>query len=236
MRVLGQIAELRRAPSTTEFFVNLAPADQVQWTQDLLHRTQFEGPERVVPYVCVLDTGVAQGHPLLEPALLSADMHSVEPHWLSTDLDGHGTGQAALALWGDLDVLMGHALPVSLGHRLESVKILNANGGNVGGNFGLLTQQAVARPEISNPNRTRVFSMAVSSPDTGLVGRATAWSAAVDGLASDWSGDGELPRLFVLAAGNVDENGGDYPALNGRTSIEDPGSSLERADSRRHYS
>ena len=69
MLTLNSIAELRRAKETAEFFDSLRPEEQQEWLDELLARTQFPADTDEVPRVCVLDTGVNRGHPILSPAL-----------------------------------------------------------------------------------------------------------------------------------------------------------------------
>ncbi len=89
MRLLNEVAEVRRAKETAEFFDALKPADQQAWVQDLLGRTTFAAPD--APHVCILDTGVSRGHPLLRSGLAAEDLHSIEPAWGEEDTEGHGT-------------------------------------------------------------------------------------------------------------------------------------------------
>jgi hypothetical protein len=95
---LNSIAELRRGKETAEFFDSLRPGEQPEWLKDLLERSDFSGPEDNVPYVCILDTGINRGHPLIAPALAEADLHTVEPSWGTDDSHGHGTAMAGLAI------------------------------------------------------------------------------------------------------------------------------------------
>lgn len=219
--LLGQLAELRPAPETPTFFMGLPADEQANWADELLGRSQVPPPQADVPHVCILDTGGYIAHPLLAPALAQADLHTVEPNWGVADQHGHGTQQAGLALWGDLAAPLASQQPIGLEHRLESVKLLDANGANQGKHLGNLTRNAVSRPEIAAPGRKRLFSMAVTA-DPALRGKPTAWSAEVDALASDWAGDGEAPRLLIVSGGNVDVQRNQYPARNELTSIEDP--------------
>jgi hypothetical protein len=221
--VLGQLAELRRAPETPDFFMGLEPPEQQAWAAELLERTTFAGPGVDVPHVCILDTGCAQAHALLAPALNPQDLYTVDPDWGQGDQHGHGTEQAGLALWGDMTNVFSNHHPVSIEHRLESVKLIPRDHANLDEHFGPLTAQAVSLPEIRVPARRRVFSLAITSTETTKQGRATAWSAEVDALASDWAGDGEAPRLVVVSAGNVaSPRPATYPALNEMTPVEDP--------------
>ena len=239
--VLGDLAEVQRAKESATFFVDLGTADQVEWTRDLKERTTEAAPD--APAVCLLDTGVNRGHPLLEGAVASVDCHAYEPSWGVQDdgggplMRGHGTEMAGIALYGDLVPHLQGSGPVVLGHRLKSVKILPPSGKNKPDLYAALTAASVSLPEIQAPDRLRVFLMAVTAKDARDRGKPTSWSAAVDALAAGRSFDSsdmglkylddeEPPqrRLFVLSAGNVD--GGllsrEHLARSDIESIHDP--------------
>lgn len=226
--VLNHIAALRRAKETAEFFDALEPEEQPAWMADLLARLAVPGENEDVPHVCLLDTGVNHGHPLLQVALKAADTHTVEPAWGKNDSSGHGTNMAGLALLGDLTPLLASSEPAEVGHRLESVKLVPADHTDSGDShhFGYLTMQAVSYPEVSDSGRKRIYSMAITANDHRDAGAPTAWSSAVDELAV---GDGEAAersRLIVLAAGNTTRDAwADYPEANKRESIQDPAQS-----------
>jgi hypothetical protein len=224
---LNTIAELRRAKDTAEFFDALPPEEQAEWLDEFLKNAGFVGADQPVPYVCLLDTGVNKGHPLIAPALADPDMHTVEPAWGTDDTEGHGTAMAGLALAGNLTEVLASTEPVQIGHRLESVKLLPYDGANESDakHHGYLTIEAVARPEITASERSRVFGMAVTARDNRDRGRPSAWSAAVDRLAADADGEGANPRLLVVSAGNIrDPNDWIYyPFSNTTDGIHDPG-------------
>ncbi|WP_240043227.1 S8 family peptidase [Pseudomonas fragi] len=186
-------------------------------------------PQKMPPHVCIIDTGVNHGHPLLAPALTILDLHTIEPDWGIDDRNGHGTNMAGLALYGDLSNTLRSADPLVIGHRLESVKLLPCNGANTGDEkqYGVNTVEAVARSEITAPFRARVFSMAVTTIDGRDRGRPSSWSSALDRLASDADDQGATPRLFVVSAGNI-RNPTDwaaYPESNTLMGICDPAQS-----------
>ena len=226
MVVLNNIAELRRAKETAEFFDVMPIDEQRAWVDDLLTRTRYPSEEENVPYVCLLDTGVNRGHPLLTPALAAEDLHTVDPAWGVDDTHGHGTQMAGLALTGDLTELLTGSDPVELNHRLESAKLLPHDGANEedSRHHGYLTKEAVARPEITAPLRHRVFSMAITARDNRDRGKPSAWSAALDSLAADVDGYGAYPRLLIVSAGNVDDLNAwsRYPQSNDSDGIHDP--------------
>jgi hypothetical protein len=212
--VLNDLAELRRAKESATFFLQQDNRDQAGWAEELVARIQYLADEG--PVICILDTGINSGHPLLEGSLAAADCHTINPNWGIHDHQGHGTQMAGLALYGDLSPLLEGSGPVVLSHGLESVKILPPKGTNDPDLYGAITAEATSRPEIEAPERRRVFSMAISSSDNREGGLPTSWSAAIDALAAGRSFDasvkglvyldGNSPsqqRLFVVCAGNV---------------------------------
>ena len=223
---LNSVAELRRPKETADFFDSLPPEEQREWLEDLLARTQFTPDGNEVPHVCLLDTGVNRGHPLLAPALAVDDLHTVEPAWGTDDADGHGTQMAGLALAGDLTEQLDSRAPVEIGHRLESVKLLphDGAGGMHSRHHGLLTIEAVSRPEVTAPARPRVFGMAVTARDNRDRGQPSAWSAALDSLAADVGEYGSRPRLLIVSAGNINDPNAwsQYPASNETDGVHDP--------------
>lgn len=226
MLTLNSIAELRRAKETADFFVALPPEEQPHWIDELNNRLTLPADGEEVPYVCLFDSGVNNGHPLLQQAIANADKHSVEPAWGIDDSEGHGTEMAGLALYGNLTDVLATSAPVSVSHRLESVKLIPEDGANGGDAqlHGYLTSEAVDRPTVTAPYRKRVFSMAITARDNRDRGRPSAWSAAIDRLAYDADAQGETPRLFVISAGNIKDLNAlvEYPHSNTSDSIHDP--------------
>ena len=224
---LNCVAELRRAKDTAEFFDGMAVDVQRQWMDDMVGRAQFAGDGDASPRICLLDSGVNRGHPLLSPLMVGSDMHAVEPAWGTDDRANHGTGLAGLAAYGDLTEALAADGPVHLAHRLESVKLTPGEGANPGvaEHHACLFVEAVSRPEIAAPQRRRVFMSAVTASDYRDRGRPSSWSSAVDGLAADADGAGQFPRLFILSAGNTREHDAwvTYPASLSTNLVHDPG-------------
>ncbi len=224
--LLSKISELRRAKETAAFFDELPPDQQVEWTDELLSRLQINNENP--PYICILDTGTNIAHPLVSPFIEQIDQYSVNPNWSPNDDDGHGTGMAGLAIWGDLTEPLSSTAQIDVNFRCESVKVLRHFGDNEGKHLGIITSDGISLPEISNHDRTRVFAMALSSTDGRDRGRPSAWSSTVDSLAVDYLGDNQNPRFIAVAAGNT---GTDltalagYPTYNEIQDIHDPGQS-----------
>ena len=226
MLTLNSIAELRRAKETAEFFDSLEAHEQPEWVEQLASRLEYPAADSQVPHVSVLDTGVNAGHRLLRPLLADTDMHTVDPAWGVDDSNGHGTEMSGLSLYGNLVGALDSNSTLQIAHRLESVKLLPGNGANTHdpAHHGYLTVDAVQQLLVAAPDRKRVVYTSVTAKDGRDRGRPSAWSAAIDRLASDAESQGERPKLFVLAAGNIiDQNlWVEYPASNTTEGIHDP--------------
>ncbi|HXT16634.1 MAG TPA: S8 family peptidase [Gemmatimonadaceae bacterium] len=237
--VLQDLAELRAAKESSAPFINSPRVEQAEWIEDLQRRTIM--PPRDAPAVCILDTGVNRGHPLLAPLIDAVDATAVDAAWGSHDdgggpgCRGHGTSMAGLAAYGDLVSLLAGNHPVRVRNRLESVKILPPTGQNEPQLYGAVTAAAVAQPEITAPRRPRVFSLAVSACDQRDRGLPTSWSSALDALAAGRTfdaADGGLrylgeedrgtPRLFVVSGGNVLIHDSDHLARSDVECVHDP--------------
>lgn len=225
--LLNCVAELRRAKDTAEFFDGMGVEEQGLWMNDMLAHAQFPPAGASAPHVCLLDTGVNRGHPLLEPLLAEPDLHSVNPAWGVDDTANHGTGLAGLAAYGDLTHVLSGDDAIAAAHRLESVKLTPAEGSNEGDSkhHAYLFAEAVSRPEITAADRRRVFTSAVTASDYRDRGRPSSWSSMVDRMAADVDNAGQYPRLFVLAAGNTRDHGAwvTYPDSLSTNLVHDPG-------------
>ena len=235
--VLDDVAELRKAKELASFFAKQGSVDQAEWVRDLLARTS--APKKAMAAVTVLDSGVTQGHPLLELAIDPEDVYVIDPAWGGHDdggsRPGHGTEMAGLALYGDLTPLLTGSDKLALTHRLESVKILPPRGKkpHPPDNWGSVTALGVSYPEVAQPERRRVFSMAITAADRRDRGQPTSWSAAIDALcvgrAFDSSTDGITflggvgeSRMFTISAGNTSVLERDHLARSDLEPVEDP--------------
>lgn len=221
IHLLGSIAEVRGAKETAAFFTGMDRAEQRDRIDNALARMSVLPDDP--PSVCLLDTGLNEQHPLLQPVADAADMHSYnKPDWGTDDRYGHGTPMAGLAAYGDLTELMAHNGPIELTHRLESVKIMPEPGFHRDKRlYGAITRESISRVEI-DPNRKRVYCMAVTTPDDRDRGRPSSWSATMDALASGY--EDEQYRLIILSAGNTElAQRHLYPNSSLTDEVHDPG-------------
>lgn len=202
------LAEIGFATDDPAILVNLSGEEQDGLVDDLAARIQWPGTD--VPAVCLLDTGVNRGHPLIEPALAAEDVQALVEDWQGDDHypgQGHGTPMAGLALHGDLTGPLADVSKHVLRHRLESVKFLPPVPRAVDdpANYGAITQAAVALAEERRPDRRRIICSATTN-DLRRGDRPTRWSAAIDEIAAGVDAvDGEEPprRLFIQSMGNI---------------------------------
>ena len=215
------IAEYRRAKVTAAFWTEMENRDQAEWVEDLLARTRVDEDSDVA--VCILDTGVNNGHPLIAPVLGDKDCLTCDTAWGTHDHDCHGTLMAGLAAYGDLQTCLENGDRVTLRHRLESVKILpqppEQNEPNL---WGYVTAQGISRAEIHSPDTKRILAMPVTVDDSRDRGRPSSWSGAVDQLAS--GADDDIKRLLIVSAGNLTDvpNRESYPNAQITDSVHDP--------------
>ena len=199
-----------------DFIEGIEAEEQAEWLDDLVNRTTFTEPENGQgSYVTILDTGVSIANPLIQPALNRADRHTAVFGWDIRDGDGHGTGMAGLALYGDLRTVLEGADAVEIPHRLESSKVIPDAGQNPHHLLGDITRKAIDAVEIE-PERVRTFSLATTTDeDRPHSGAPTSWSSEIDQLAAGISGALKQSRLIVTSAGNIQRQHGGIENYHG---------------------
>lgn len=223
-RLSDHVAEYRKAKETSAFWTDLPNRDQAEWVENLVQRLQVN--RETLVSVCILDTGVNHGHPLLTHVVDDADCHSVESSWGSHDHDGHGTLMAGISGFGNLTETFLSEGTVHVNHVLESVKILPPRGENDPELWGDITSRGISLAEIQAPFRKRVTCMAITSNDTRDHGKPSSWSGALDQITSGASED-DTKRLMIVSAGNITDfsSVANYPDALLADSIHDPAQS-----------
>lgn len=220
------LAEFRAGQEPAGFWVNESAKEQQTWVDDLLQRTQ-QIESRIK--VCVLDSGVNNGHQLLQPLIDNANTLAVDNAWGTNDHEtgaGHGTLMAGIAGYGAMEAILLSNASIPITHKICSVKILPPPSivGTPKELWGDVTAQGISRAEIQNPEMFLVYCMSVTSKQDAEQGRPSSWSGAIDNLVY---GNAENPRLIIISAGNIrDEDAWrDYPNSNYVTTIENPAQS-----------
>ena len=219
-----KLAELRKPKEAANFFTGLDNEDANDWVEDLRNRTINRTTDDSV-IICILDTGVNRGHPLLQDFLPERNMDSVNPEWGNADTDrhGHGTPMAGTSLYGDLTDILQDASNIEIFHRLESIKLIHPNNPHQPELYGAVTEEAIARATILNPSNKRILTMAVTATDGRDKGKPSSWSSSVDKIAFGEEGTTNDKSLFCISSGNTDINHvSEYPQKNIEESIHDP--------------
>ncbi|MCW4001537.1 MAG: S8 family peptidase [Candidatus Bathyarchaeota archaeon] len=221
------LAEFRAGQEPAGFWVNESSKEQQNWVENLLQRIELVDSN---VKVCLLDSGVNNGHQLLQPLIDDANTLTVDNAWGTNDHSplrgGHGTLMAGIAGYGKLEEALISGNIISLTHRLCSVKILPRPNQEETPKelWGDVTAQGIARAEIQNPNMVLVYCMSVTSTEDSDKGRPSSWSGAMDNLAF---GEGENQRLIIISAGNIsnEESWRNYPDSNFTSSVQNPAQS-----------
>ncbi|MDR1644071.1 MAG: S8 family peptidase [Clostridiales bacterium] len=223
------IAEMRSAPQTASFFEDLSTREKIDWSNDLLDRIDFDFSNASV---CILDTGVTSGHPLLSKAIEKETEQAVESDWKTNDPDGHGTAMAGIALYNNLQEILASDKKKTIVHRIESVKILPPAGANRPELYGAITNEAVYLAEYRKPDANRAICMAVTDDkDTTGSGNPTSWSGAIDSVIFGKNEINKInvKRLFFISAGNIQPqhmvSESAYPGSNLARTVQNPGQS-----------
>ena len=217
-----QLAELRSGRVLTGFLLDEYRNEQQEWVEDLHNRVQFNPNTNSV--ICVLDSGVNNGHPLLEPIIPERNCGSVVGEGLA-DRDGHGTKMCGTVIYGDMSSCLASTQQIQIDNQVGSIKLYPSGLPNPKEVWGFLTEQAVLTSEIIFPHKTVCYCMAITAEDSEQ-GKPTSWSGAVDSIAYN---NGNTGRLFMVSAGNIrDINNLDkeivtgYPNRNSLRPIQNP--------------
>jgi hypothetical protein len=223
----SHLAEYRLMKSPTSFFTNLDTEEQIEWINDLKNRTDYS--DRSNTSICLLDSGINNGHPLLNEFISDDDLQTIDDAKGVHDINGHGTNMASIALYFNLEDKLESSDTLEINHVVESVKMVNTSGDNNDEQlYGDLTKQAVALAEIKNPSFNRTICMALTAPMSSFekAGNPSSWSGAIDSMIAG-VGEEDSRRLMFVSAGNthdyeIKEHENYIDAITNH-SVEDPG-------------
>ena len=224
IRNSDSVAEFCEALEATAYLERADAKEQGLWVRDLQSRTSIHFGKSIV---CILDSGVNNGHPLLKAAFEGNTVDSVDPSWGLVDNKDHGTGVAGIALFGDLGSKVTSTEPVLITHRLESVKIYEPQHPSDPELYAAIAQQGFDIATSRNYEKNRIFCSAVTANEADVSnGKPTSWSAAVDAAISHPDNPDEEHELFFVSAGNVNPallNAAGYPDANMLSPVLTPG-------------
>ncbi len=218
----GLIAEIRKTEELNSFWLSQSITQNNEWIDETLSLVNFTKSNN---FISILDTGINNGHPLIQPILDEANRLTVEPSWGVNDSLGHGTNMAGIVIYGNLNAILENKKASEILHQLESIKILHPNFPNEKNKFPLITLEAVNRAIINNPKAKRIFCMAVTTDFQVDFGKPSAYSSVLDSIV--FGEDNTDKKLFLVSVGNVrgEHNWKNYPVSNLNLSVESPAQS-----------
>jgi hypothetical protein len=233
--LLNCMAELRIGRNFAGDFDNMPVQDQQAWAAALQLLLEPE-PSLVNPRsrdervaLCVMDTGVNRGHPLIAERLPETRNLTIKDDWGSFDHyapTGHGTPMTGLCLYGDLTEALNQQGRLSAPFVLEAVKIVppEEEGNDEEKMAAGFTQSGIYLMESTAPYRKRIWCIATSLEQPEVSGKPGSWSAVLDSLAAGADDDVDTrQRLICLAAGNVPAHQwAQYPQSNEDCSAHPP--------------
>lgn len=206
--LIANLQELRRAKETPNVLLETSPKDQKEWLDDLNRRVQLNS--NATTAVTILDAGVNYDHLVLKHFCTEERAESWSPDWPKFDgfnsvnpiasFNDHGSRQAGLAIFGNLQQALMSDQPIVVGHLIESARILPPKGDNDPELYGAITVGTAEKLAVDRPNWRRVYSLAITAEPEMLGGQPSSWSAEIDNFA--FALDEAESRLFVISAGN----------------------------------
>jgi hypothetical protein len=154
---------------------------------------EYEPPSSDAVCIGVIDSGINDGHPLLEGVVAgSFGLGGLD----ADDEKGHGTAVASLAAYGDIDQSL-QRKEFKPRFRIASARVVDANGHFPDMELApKLVDEAIRR--LHSEFGCRIINMSLADPNRMVGIRASLWAEALDNLAR------ELDILIIVAAGNAD--------------------------------
>jgi hypothetical protein len=140
--------------------------------------------------ICLLDTGVDYNHPLLKGAITDACDFTLDGNVM--DFNSHGTFDAGLAVYGDLEGLEKRKT-IDTTALLINAKILSDNQSN---NWGYV-EDRITRAVEKFHGAAKIFSLSIMTEACATLDYPSKLGHTLDELATKFN------VLFVVSAGNV---------------------------------
>ena len=199
----------------------------------------LQQPQPGMPAVCVIDSGIQEGHILLEVAMDKGCSYCFLPGQPTDVADyvspgGHGTRVAGAVLFGDVIPKSGlYAMPC----WIQNARVLNKDGNLPQVLFPPALMRTVVERYHLGPRATRIFNHSINASRHCRLRHMSAWAAEIDVICHQYD------VLVIQSAGNLRETasppgagirdhlaaGRDYPTYLTERScrVADPAQSLQ---------
>lgn len=157
-------------------------------------------PDVDAPAVCVIDSGIQEGHLLLQPAIDQATSHCFLPGKTATDVGdyvtggGHGTRVAGAVLYGEAVAKTGTP---KLPFWIQNARVLDENNHMPEEVFPAEAMRTAVEMYHFGPRTTRIFNHSINAYGYCRLRHMSSWAAEIDALSN------EHDVLIIQSAGNI---------------------------------
>ena len=161
-------------------------------------------PDADAPAVCVIDSGIQEGHLLLQPAIDQTSSHCFLPGKTATDVGdfvaggGHGTRVAGAVLYGEEVAKAGTP---KLPFWIQNARVLDDNNRMPDEVFPAEAMRTAVERYHFGPRTTRIFNHSINAYGYCRLRYMSSWAAEIDALLN------ELDVLVIQSAGNIRPTG-----------------------------
>jgi len=154
--------------------------------------------------VCVIDSGIQEGHPWLAPAIDASSSKCFITNRSVTDVadelkpNGHGTRVAGAVLYGEHDQVGNTA---GVGTWLQNARVLDQSGRMLASMLPATVVRDVVHHFHLGPRQTRIFNQSINGSTPCRLKHMSSWAAEIDVLSN------ELDILVIQSAGNIKTTG-----------------------------
>jgi hypothetical protein len=155
-------------------------------------------PDDDAPAVCVIDSGIQEGHVLLHNAISSDESHCFLPGVPTDQIadlvapSGHGTRVAGAVLFGE-------KVRPQTQHPfwIQNARVLDQDANMPVELYPPEAMRAVVQRYADGPRKTRIFNQSINARYGCRLSRMSAWAAEIDLLSEKYD------ILFIQSAGNL---------------------------------
>lgn len=157
-------------------------------------------PDVDAPAVCVIDSGIQEGHLLLQPAIDQATSHCFLPGKTATDVGdyvtggGHGTRVAGAVLYGEAVAQTGTP---KLPFWIQNARVLDEYNRMPDEIFPAEAMRKAVEMYHFGPRITRIFNHSINAYGYCRLRYMSSWAAEIDALSNEYD------VLIIQSAGNI---------------------------------
>ena len=176
------------------------PQAHARQLRDIQTRVTINPPGNGAPAVCVIDSGIQEGHVMLEPAIDKPTSRCFLPGIVNTDVadyvpsGGHGTRVAGAVLYADEIPDEG---TVDCEMWIQNARVLNNQCRLPDEVLPPALIREVVQQYHNGPRRTRIFNHSINADAPSRRKHMSAWAAEIDRLCN------EHDILIIQSIGNL---------------------------------